>query len=150
MRAILYASATVAFLAGAAPTPAASGALPFALPCERTDCASQADTLILFGLGPSPLDGPYPDDAGFAAGKPWFIDDQVISFQGRRYAKFGWPMGPRPSRPGQQPVRAVLVGEYDGVPVYGQPPVEPYPRFILVRLDADGRFQPYAEASEVQ
>jgi|GEM_PF-2995937 len=146
MRTVLHAVATAAFLAGASPTTPASGALP----CEPTDRTSRADTLVLFGLDPLPLDGPPPDSAGFAAGKPWFVDNRVIPFQGRRYGKFGLPLGPRPSQPGQRPVRAVLVGEYDGVPVYGQPPVEPYPRFILVRLDANGRFQPYAEVSEIR
>jgi hypothetical protein len=51
---------------------------------------------------------------------------------------------------GQPTVEAVYCGEYDGVPIYARPPLEPYPRFIFVQLDRAGQFQPYAEVSEVR
>lgn len=108
------------------------------------------DTILVFGLGPQPDVRPAQDTTGYAYGKRWYVENEVITVRGKRYAKFGWPMGARQLQPDAPGERAIRIGEHDGVPVYGRPPLEPYPRFILVRLNAACRFQPYAEVSEVQ
>lgn len=112
--------------------------------------AGATDTLTLFGLGPHPTVHPAPDTLRYAAAKRWYTGNEVIVIGGRRYAKFGWPMGARPRQPGDAGSYAVPVGEHDGVDVHGVPPLDPYPRRVVVRLNAACRFQPYAEVSEVQ
>lgn len=117
------------------------------------DSAAQpasTDTILAFGLGPQPEIRPAPDMITYAYGKRWYEQNEVITVRGKRYAKFGWAMGARRLRPDAPGERVIRIGEHDGVPVYGRPPLEPYPRFILVRLNAECQFQPYAEVSEVQ
>lgn len=111
---------------------------------------ASTDTILVFGLGPQPEVRPAPDTIGYAYGKRWYEQNEVITVRGKRYAKFGWAMGAHQLRPDVHGERVIRIGEHDGVPVYGRPPLEPYPRFILVRLNAECQLQPYAEVSEVQ
>ena len=106
--------------------------------------------MTVFTLGPQPEIHPAPDSLHHAFGKRWYRENEVIALGGKRYAKFGWPVGAHLARSDQPGERAVHVGEYDGVPVYGVLPLKPYARIVLVRLNAECQFQPYAEASEVQ
>jgi hypothetical protein len=141
-------------------TPAAGDAVPTPSHSPAQECGSgdigsgrptieMSDTLVLVGLGEQPDVAPAPDTLHFAAGKAWYASNEVITFRGKRYAKFGWALGARPPRAGEQDNRVVRTGEYDGVPVFGVPPLEPYPRRIVIRLNAC-QFQPYAEVSEVR
>lgn len=109
-----------------------------------------ADTLVLYGLGPG-ASVPPPDAGGpYAAARQWFLANAAVTIGGRRYARFGWPLGARRPGPDSRPVLAVRFGEHDGVPVYAVPPLDPYPRLVLVQLSPACEFQPYAEASELR
>jgi hypothetical protein len=161
-RSVLLDGAKIVGLAAVAAcaAPAASNALPPPLHSPAQECGSGnidsgrrevklPDTLVLVGLGEQSEVAPAPDTLHFAARKAWYASNEVITFRGRRYAKFGWALGARPPQAGEQDNRVVRTGEYDGVPVFGVPPLEPYPRRIVIRLNAC-QFQPYAEVSEVR
>jgi hypothetical protein len=72
----------------------------------------------------------------YAAGADWFIANEPVTFQTRRYVKFGLP-------------RIVgvgdlsRVGEYQGVPVFAETGAPARPDVIYIPVRPGCEFQPY-------
>ena len=87
-----------------------------------------------------------------AAGQDWYDPGTLLTVNGYRYVRFGYPRRfvTVPPAPGAAPYPLIQFGSYDGVDVFAQPLLEPYPRFIWIRLGSDCEFSPYAEVQEVR
>ena len=82
-----------------------------------------------------PFSEAYPTDEGYAATAEWFVRDEVVTLDGRRYVKYGLPraLGVDDLAP---------AGEYRGVPVFEQRGEEDeLVRYVAVRPGCV--FQPY-------
>ncbi|HEX7241071.1 MAG TPA: hypothetical protein VF263_12435 [Longimicrobiaceae bacterium] len=128
---------------------AACSMLPRAPVATASRSCASGDTLTLLGLGQAPRVATATGET-FAQGKPWYRANEAITHRGRRYVKFGYALGTGAPTSGSSGEKAFRAGEYDGVPVYARPPLEPYARFIYVQLNEACQFQPYAEVAEVR
>jgi hypothetical protein len=78
----------------------------------------------------------YPSSSpSYAAGAPWYIQNDQITVQGRRFVKFGLP---RILGTGD----VARVGEYQGVPVFAEAGME-RPDVVYVAVRPGCEFQPY-------
>jgi hypothetical protein len=83
-----------------------------------------------------PLSAMYPTDSGYAAAADWFVQNEVLILDGRRYVKYGLP---RALGPGD----VTRMGEYRGVPVYAQRGAEQDGAVRLLLVRPECIFQPY-------
>jgi len=78
----------------------------------------------------------YPATTGYAAGATWFINNEPIMVNGRRYVKYGLP-------------RVIGVndvtrtGEFMGVPVFAEAGATPTTEVVYVPVRPGCEFQPY-------
>ena len=81
--------------------------------------------------------GGYPAIAGYASGETWFINNEPVSFNGRRYVRYGLPR-----RLGTGDVKTV--GTVHGVSVFAEPGADARrPEVIYVPTRPGCEFQPY-------
>lgn len=78
----------------------------------------------------------HPTDAGYAAPAEWFIRNEVLVLEGRRYVKYGLPrvLGADDLTP---------AGEYRGVPIFAQRGEEQGGSVRFVAVEPGCVFQPY-------
>jgi hypothetical protein len=78
----------------------------------------------------------FPDAGQYAGARRWFIDNEPIPFEGRRYTRYGppWIMGVRMVRP---------VGEFDGVLLFADVRSAGPHEVLYVPIRSGCEFQPY-------
>lgn len=85
----------------------------------------------------------YPATVGYAAGSSWFINNDAVTFMGKRYVKYGLP---RVLSTGD--VRSG--GEYQGVGVFMETSATGTPDVIYVPTRPGCEFQPYQQEQAVR
>jgi hypothetical protein len=78
----------------------------------------------------------YPTGAQYAASAPWYINNEPVTFNGRRYVKYGLPrvLGT---------TEITRAGELQGVPVFAETGGATPPEVIYVPVRPGCEFQPY-------
>jgi hypothetical protein len=86
--------------------------------------------------GGRPFRDAFPDTAGYAAGERWYLENETISWERRRYIKYGLPriLAPRELLPG---------GRHGGVAFFIEANTEGTPGIIYVPTRPGCEFQAY-------
>ena len=78
----------------------------------------------------------YPGTAGYAAAMPWFINNELVTVNGRRYVKYGLPRVLGVSEVSR-------TGEYMGVPVFAEAGATGATEVLYLPVRPGCEFQPY-------
>ncbi len=113
---------------------------------QATFFPETGDTLVMVAGEQVPFAQAYPTDEQYAAGQQWFVQDLPITFQDRRYVKFGLPRVVSPDQ-------LTYIGMHEGVTVWGEAGVdEPgdAPEVIYIPVRPGCEFQPYQAEEEIR
>lgn len=83
-----------------------------------------------------PFASVYPDTAGYAGAAEWYVDNEPLTFNGRRHVRYGLPrvLGT---------FELTRVGEYRGVPLFAEKGAEHTSDIKYVPVRPGCEFQPY-------
>lgn len=104
---------------------------------------STGDTMVMVAGQEQPFSQAYPSTTGYASGQSWFINSDPITFNRRRFVKFGLPRVVS----AEQLTRS---GEYQGVSVFTEAGAEAPFQVIYVPVRTGCEFQPYNAETEIR
>lgn len=110
---------------------------------QATFNPATGDTMVMMDGQQRPFGQAFPATTGYAAGEAFYINNEPITFQGRRYVRFGLPRVI-----GAQEVNRI--GEYRGIQVFAETGATGAPQVIYLPVRTGCEFAVYQQETAIR